>query len=252
MPQALAGWRPTVVLGGGIGYGDGMSPRLLGDRSGYWENAQTDRDLAQAQATVTQPLYTGGKVQANVNHAKNPDMAERANLIVQEQTSFSNTVNAYVGVIQAQQLLALNVNNEQVLAKQLQATNDRFRVGEITRTDVAQAEAALAGATRGARDRGRQPADRPRHLSAGGRLPGASRSGRAAAAASAGEDRAGGRRAGRGEQSERDHGAVQRRRGEGCDRRGVRPAHAAGQPAGPDVPAEQRRRPLRTRSTATW
>jgi outer membrane protein len=39
------------------------------------------------------------------------------------------------------------VNNEQVLAKQLQATNDRFRVGEITRTDVAQAEAALAGAT---------------------------------------------------------------------------------------------------------
>jgi outer membrane protein len=55
-------------------------------------------------------------------------------------------VNAYVGVIQAQQLLALNINNEQVLAKQLQATNDRFRVGEITRTDVAQAEAALEGA----------------------------------------------------------------------------------------------------------
>jgi outer membrane protein len=73
----------------------------------------------------------------------------RANLIAQEQTSFVNVVNAYVGVIQAQQLLALNVNNEQVLAKQLQATNDRFRVGEITRTDVAQAEAeaALAGAT---------------------------------------------------------------------------------------------------------
>jgi outer membrane protein len=43
-------------------------------------------------------------------------------------------------------LLALQRNNEGVLAKQLQATNDRFRVGEITRTDVAQAEAALAGA----------------------------------------------------------------------------------------------------------
>ncbi|HVY13881.1 MAG TPA: TolC family protein, partial [Rhodopila sp.] len=43
-------------------------------------------------------------------------------------------------------LLALQINNEQVLAKQLQATNDRFRVGEITRTDVAQAEAALEGA----------------------------------------------------------------------------------------------------------
>jgi outer membrane protein len=46
----------------------------------------------------------------------------------------------------AKQLLELQINNEQVLAKQLQATNDRFRVGEITRTDVAQAEAALAGA----------------------------------------------------------------------------------------------------------
>ena len=82
-----------------------------------------------------------------MNRSKNQVMAERATLISQEQTSFTNTVNAYVGVIQAQQLLALTINNEQVLAKQLQATNDRFRVGEITRTDVAQAEAALASAT---------------------------------------------------------------------------------------------------------
>ena len=72
--------------------------------------------------------------------------AERANLIAQEQTSFTNAISAYVGVIQAKELLALQVNNEQVLAKQLEATNDRFRVGEITRTDVAQAEAALEGA----------------------------------------------------------------------------------------------------------
>ncbi len=60
---------------------------------------------------------------------------------------FNNVVNAYVNVIQNQELLQLDLNNEQVLAKQLQATNDRFRVGEITRTDVAQAEAALAGST---------------------------------------------------------------------------------------------------------
>ena len=88
-------------------------------------------------------------------------MAERATLIAQEQTSFSNVVNAYVGVIQAQQLLALNINNEQVLAKQLQATNDRFRVGEITRTDVAQAEAALARCDGAAPDR-RKAICRPR------------------------------------------------------------------------------------------
>ena len=146
VPAALSGWRPQVVVAGTAGYGDGMS-RAFSRAANGWLNVQTDRLIATAQTTMVQPLYTGGKVQANVNKAKNQVMAERANLISQEQTSFTNVVTAYVGVIQAQQLLALQVNNEQVLAKQLQATNDRFRVGEITRTDVAQAEAALAQAT---------------------------------------------------------------------------------------------------------
>lgn len=145
VPQALAGWRPTVVLGSTVGYGDGMSRTYSGTAHTIL-NAQTDRLVGTAQATVTQNLYTGGKTQANVNRAKNQVMGERALLLAQEQTSFTNAVNAYIGVIQARQLLELNANNEQVLAKQLQATNDRFRVGEITRTDVAQAEAALASA----------------------------------------------------------------------------------------------------------
>jgi outer membrane protein len=140
VPQALSGWRPTVIMAGTAGYGDGVN-RQLG------LTARTDRLVGTAQATLTQPLYNGGRTPASINRAKNQVMAERAMLIQQEQTSFTNVVTAYVGVIQAQQTLALNVNNEQVLAKQLQATNDRFRVGEITRTDVAQAEAALAGAT---------------------------------------------------------------------------------------------------------
>jgi outer membrane protein len=145
VPTALAGWRPTVVLAGSAGYGDGVS-RSYSPQLQSTENVQTDRLIGTAQATVTQNIYTGGKTQANVNHSKNLVYAERANLIAQEQTSFSNAVSAYVGVIQDKELLELQVNNEQVLAKQLQATNDRFRVGEITRTDVAQAEAALEGA----------------------------------------------------------------------------------------------------------
>jgi outer membrane protein len=145
VPAALAGWRPTVVLAGSTGYGDGVS-RAYSPTLRSVQNVQTDRLIGTAQATVTQNLYTGGKTQGNVNRSKNQVMAERATLIAQEQTSFNAAVGAYVGVIQTQQLLALQINNEQVLAKQLQATNDRFRVGEITRTDVAQAEAALAGA----------------------------------------------------------------------------------------------------------
>jgi outer membrane protein len=66
-----------------------------------------------------------------------------------EQQVLGDAVNAYVGVIRDQELLRLNINNEQVLTEQLRATNERFRVGEITRTDVAQAEARLAGAKAG-------------------------------------------------------------------------------------------------------
>ncbi|HSU06658.1 MAG TPA: TolC family outer membrane protein [Acetobacteraceae bacterium] len=145
VPQALAGWKPTVIVAGTAGYGDGLNRQFLSSIGG-WEKLKTDRDIATAQATVTQPLYTGGKTRANVNRATDLVMAERANLMAQEETSFANAVNAYVGVIQAQQLLALSINNEQVLRQQLQATNDQFRVGEVTRTDVAQAEAALATA----------------------------------------------------------------------------------------------------------
>ncbi len=145
VPTALAGWRPTVVLAGTAGYGDGVS-RSYNGLTGTIVNTQTDRIIGTAQATATQNLYTGGRTQANVNRSKNQVMAERATLLSQEQTSFSNAISAYVNVIQDKQLLGLQINNEQVLAKQLQATNDRFRVGEITRTDVAQAEAALEGA----------------------------------------------------------------------------------------------------------
>ncbi len=146
VPTALAGWRPTVIMAGTAGYGDGYSRSFSPLGGGIFINQRSLRDVATAQATVTQNIYTGGKVHANINRSKNEVMAERANLIAQEQTSFNNAVGAYVGVIQAKELLELDINNEQVLTKQLQATNDRFRVGEITRTDVAQAEAALEGA----------------------------------------------------------------------------------------------------------
>ena len=151
LPAALSGWRPTVVMAGTAGYGNGLS-RSYSPSFHTWIKTPTPRDIATAQATITQPLYNGGRTQANVNRAKNQVMAERATLMAQEQASLQNAVNAYVGtdsvpgVIPAKQIVALNQNNVQVLTRQLQATRDRFRVGEITRTDVAQAEAALAGA----------------------------------------------------------------------------------------------------------
>lgn len=157
VPQALAGWRPSVVLAGTAGYADGVS-RLYNQigvvdpqtgrmvQGGTNSTSREQRLIGTAQAVVTQPVYSGGRTRARTNHAENQVMAQRAQLLAQEQQTFTDTLNAYVGVIQAQQILGLNINNEQVLTRQLQATNDRFRVGEITRTDVAQAEAALSGA----------------------------------------------------------------------------------------------------------
>ena len=107
VPQALAGWRPTVILSGNGGYGDGKSVIAGNGPGGNLISTRTQRDIGIAQATLSQPIYTGGKQQANINRAKNQVMAERASLIAQEQTSFTNVINAYVGVIQAQQLLAL-------------------------------------------------------------------------------------------------------------------------------------------------
>jgi outer membrane protein len=145
VPAALAGWRPQVALNGSAGYTSGNTT-TGSSLTGTNETVSASRDLAQVEATVTETLYNGGKTKATTAQAKDRVRAERANLINIEQQVFSSVVTAYVTVIQNQQLLALAINNAQVLKEQLKATQDRFSVGEITRTDVAQSESSLAQA----------------------------------------------------------------------------------------------------------
>jgi outer membrane protein len=140
VPQALSGWRPTVQVTAGVG--QTTSSSSVGDVRSRWAS----RDTAQYQGAVTQPLYRGGRTVANTRRAENLVLAQRARLLATEQQVLQEVVNAYVAVIRDSEEVRLNINNEQVLARQLQATNERFRVGEITRTDVAQAESRLAGA----------------------------------------------------------------------------------------------------------
>ena len=145
VPAALAGWRPTVSVTGQYGAQKGA----VTPKGGSWQ--PNGFPQYATTATVTQPLFRGGRTEATVHAAQNRVSSQRGRLIATAQLVFTNVVTDYVNVIQAEQLLQLDVNNELVLNRQLQATNDRFRVGEITRTDVAQAEAALAGA-RGTRE----------------------------------------------------------------------------------------------------
>ena len=148
VPAALAGWRPTVSVTANAGYADAATITHNAGMDTVNNNIANagNRGTNTETLTVSQPLYRGGATRSGTNKAENQVMSQRATLLAAEQTAFQNAVNAYVQVIQAQRTLELNTNNEQVLARQLQATQDRFRVGEITRTDVAQAEAALAGA----------------------------------------------------------------------------------------------------------
>jgi outer membrane protein len=110
------------------------------------DTVKNNRTESNVGVTVTQYLYRGGHTTAATHQAVNNVYAERARLIAEEEQVFSDTINAYVSYIEDKQLLGLERENEQVLGDELRAINDRFHVGELTRTDVAQAEAALAQA----------------------------------------------------------------------------------------------------------
>ena len=161
VPQALAGWRPSVsvsVSGGPVNlrvrglqtFADPNGVPTLENgfnpRHQVGTTTHIERQLFSSQLTVTQPVFRGGRTVATTRRAENQVLGQRARLLSQEQQVMSDTVNAFVNVILYQELVRLRVNNEQVLTEQLRATNERFRVGEITRTDVAQAESRLANA----------------------------------------------------------------------------------------------------------
>jgi outer membrane protein len=124
----------------GRGYFDSNSQSLVGKE----DNALFSRTYG---ATIEQPLFRGGQTAAAVRGAENTVRAERARLDATEQTVLLNAATGYSDVYRDQAVLELNIRNEQRLARQLEATRDRFQVGEVTRTDVSQAEARLARAT---------------------------------------------------------------------------------------------------------
>lgn len=90
------------------------------------------------------PIYQGGRVKNAVRAAKVRVGAGQATLRGTESSIFSQTVAAYMDVIRDTALVGLSQNNVDVLETNLQATSDRFEIGDLTRTDVAQSEARLA------------------------------------------------------------------------------------------------------------
>ena len=136
IPQALSNWRPTVEM-----TGDFASRATQNNAA---TNRRQHRDPRSLSFTLDQPVYRGGRTLAAVSEAKNTVQAARARLRVVEQAVLLDGATSFMNVLRDQAVLELNTSNEQVLERNLEATRDRFQVGEITRTDVHQAEARLA------------------------------------------------------------------------------------------------------------
>jgi outer membrane protein len=106
-------------------------------------NAGRGRDFS-AGVDVSYPLFNGGRVRNSIRAADIRVEAGRANLRATEGDVFTEAVAAYLDVIRDRSIVTLNQNQVRVLQTNLQASRDRFEVGDLTRTDVAQSEARLA------------------------------------------------------------------------------------------------------------
>lgn len=136
VPQALSGYRPEVFSG------VNLSTVHQNFRPGGSQN-QTSASLG---VTVEQPLYRGNRTTNETRQAEATVRAGREALRNVEQNILFDGVEAYMDVVRDEALIQLRRRNIEVLQEELRATRDRFEVGEVTRTDVAQAEARLSGA----------------------------------------------------------------------------------------------------------
>jgi len=135
---ARAGGRPTVT--GTVGVNRNLT------RSGVIAQTQGgDHNISlSGGADLNIPLFQGGSVRNAVQAAKTRVEAGRATLRAVEGDIFTEAVAAYMDVMRDRSIVELNANNVKVLDTNLEATRDRFQIGDVTRTDVAQSEARLS------------------------------------------------------------------------------------------------------------
>ncbi len=140
LPQAQAGFKPTITANANVIHTDtdekGASPISS-------EGANTAKS---ASLDLSQPIFRGGSTLADVHKAKNTISARQLNLSAIEQSGIYEAVLVYMNVLRDRAILKLNQNNRALVARELAQVQNRFTVGELTRTDVSQSEARLANA----------------------------------------------------------------------------------------------------------
>jgi TolC family type I secretion outer membrane protein len=141
VPQALANWRPMVAFTGQAAFETSASVQPHFPTS-YAYTRSSSLDLS-----VTEPVYRGGRTEAQTRQAINAVQAMRAQTLAVETMVFQSVAQAYLDVVRDQNLVVVQRNNERVLRKLFEETEQRFRIGRLTGTDVAQAQSAFAQAT---------------------------------------------------------------------------------------------------------
>lgn len=135
VPQALSGWRPTIVGSAGYGY------QWQDHQGTYRDNSQYDLQLQ-----VTQPLFRGFRTINSTRQAESVVRAQREDLRTAEQNALFQAATSYMDVIRDTALVSLRRSDLKFQDEQVRASKDRFNVGEGTRTDVSQAESGKARA----------------------------------------------------------------------------------------------------------
>ncbi len=137
--QALSGYRPTI---------SGNASIAKSRSRNFFDAAGGKQTLTPVTAAIAaeQPIFRSFRTYNAVKESKTRVEAARSGLVSTEQDVLLDAVAAYMDVLRDQAVLELRQNNVQVLDRQLGASRDRFEVGEITRTDVAQSEARKSGA----------------------------------------------------------------------------------------------------------
>ena len=132
VPQALAGHRPTVT-------------GTLSASAAWSQNSVTGTTVTyprSASIAVEQPIFSGGRVVNGIKAAETAVLAGRESLRNTEQTILLDAVTAFMNVVREQAIVGLTAQNVDFLREQTRAAQDRLDVGEGTRTDVAQTQAA--------------------------------------------------------------------------------------------------------------
>jgi outer membrane protein len=146
VPQALSGYRPKVSITGSAGYQytdtnstTGGSPTAIVRTEIH--GANPPRSIG---ATVTQTLFNGQQTANKTRAAESQVSGAREALRVLDQTVLLSAATIYMDFLRDSAIVEVQQSNVRVLEQTLKQTKDRFNVGEVTRTDVAQSEAQLA------------------------------------------------------------------------------------------------------------